>query len=45
VPVGEDQQQGGRQAESVAEHRDRIMGADLSLEDEAKLIKHWKRKP
>ena len=39
LPVGE------RQAETVAEHRDRIMGADLSREDEAKLIKHWKRKP
>jgi hypothetical protein len=40
VPVGE------HQAESVAEHRDRIMGADLSLEDEENLIKgHWKRKP
>ena len=36
----------GSQGESVAEHRDRIFGADLSLEDEAKLIKErWKRKP
>lgn len=40
VPVG------AGQPELVAEHRDRIMGADLSLEDEANLIKgHWKRKP
>jgi len=46
VPAGADRQQRGRQAESVAEHRDRIMGADVSLEDEANLIKeHWKRKP
>jgi hypothetical protein len=37
---------GNDPGESVAEHRDRIMGADLSLEDEAELIKgRWKRKP
>ena len=46
TPAGEDPQPPGGQGESVAEHRDRIMGADLSLEDEAKLIKErWKRKP
>ena len=46
TPAGEDPQPPGGQGELVAEHRDRIMGADLSLEDEAKLIKErWKRKP
>jgi hypothetical protein len=46
TPAGEDPQHPGGQGESVAEHRDRIFGADLSLEDEATLIKErWKRKP
>jgi hypothetical protein len=46
IPAGEDPQPLGSQGESVAEHRDRIFGVDLSLEDEAKLIKErWKRKP
>jgi len=40
LPAGDDP------GESVSEHRNRIMGADLSLEDEAELIKgRWKRKP
>jgi hypothetical protein len=46
IPAGEDPQPPGGQGESVAVHRDRIMGADLSLEDEARLIKgRWERKP
>ena len=46
TPAGEDPQPPGGQGDSVAEHRDRIMGADLSLENEEKLIKErWKRKP
>ena len=45
-PAGENPQLTARQGESVAEHRDRILGADLSLEDEAALIKQqWQRKP
>lgn len=46
IPAGEDPQPLGSQREAVTEHRDRIFGADLSPEDEAKLIKErWKRKP
>jgi hypothetical protein len=45
-PAGEDREQHGRKTESVAEYRDRIMAADVSLQDEAKLItEHWKRTP
>ncbi len=46
VPAGKTQAPGASGAESVAEHRDRIMSADLSLEEEAELIKaRWQRKP
>ena len=46
VPAGKGRAQPKGKTESVAEYRDRIMGADVSLKDEQRLIKeHWNRKP
>lgn len=46
VPAGKGRGQPELKRKSVAEYRDRIMGADVSLKDEQRLIEeHWSRKP